>query len=173
MDGVPRVLFPLLFVFLILAAQPLRASWIDDGVPLSTATERQQNLQIISDGAGGAIVTWEDYRSGSDYDVYAQRVDASGTVLWTTDGVLLCTATDSRYSPWIMSDGAGGAIIAWYDGRNGSDYDVYAQRISGAGILQWTTYGVAVCTETDDQWGARMVSDGACGAIISWYAWTM
>ena len=32
------------------------------------------NPQITTDCAGGAIITWRDYRSGSQYDIYAQRV---------------------------------------------------------------------------------------------------
>ena len=51
--------------------------------------------QITPAESGGAIVTWQDHRSGN-YDIYAQRVNASGAVQWTTDGVALCTATSDR-----------------------------------------------------------------------------
>ena len=41
-----------------------------DGVPLSTAASLQEYPTIVSDGAGGAIVTWRDLRSViSIYDV--------------------------------------------------------------------------------------------------------
>jgi len=33
--------------------------------------------QLVSDGAGGAIITWDDLRS-ENYDIYAQRVDYNG-----------------------------------------------------------------------------------------------
>jgi hypothetical protein len=70
---------------------------------------------------GGAIVTWEDFRSGtSNGDIYAQRVNLAGGPQWTTDGVALCTAANNQYNPTIASDGAGGAIVTWSDGRSGS-----------------------------------------------------
>ena len=97
-------------------AQRVNASgavqWTADGVALCTATGSQWAPTITSDGAGGAIVTWQDYRSGN-YDIYAQRVNASGAVQWTADGVALCTATGYQGAPTITSDGAGGAIVTW------------------------------------------------------------
>ena len=90
------------------------ASWQVDGNPISVATGDQSSPQLISDGAGGAIVTWKDSRSGN-YDIYAQRVNASGAVQWAANGVALCTATGDQYSPRIVSDGAGGAIVTWED----------------------------------------------------------
>jgi hypothetical protein len=144
------------------------ASWQVNGNPISTATGTQQEPQIISDGAGGAIVTWQDQRSGTTWDIYAQRVNASGVVQWTTDGVALCTAPGDQYIPAIVSDGAGGAIVTWYDNRSGSNWDVYAQRVNASGVVQWTANGVALCTSTGDQSYPTIVSDGAGGAVVTW-----
>ncbi len=96
---------------------------------ICTASDNQRYCEICSDGAGGAIITWRDYRSGSDSDIYAQIIDSSGNVQWTANGVAICTASNGQYKPKICSDGAGGAIITWEDSRSGSDYDIYAQRI--------------------------------------------
>jgi hypothetical protein len=122
---------------------------------------------ITSDGAGGAIIAWEDYRWGSNHDIYAQRIDASGTSLWYEYGEAICTASDYQWTPRIISDGSGGAIIAWRDDRNGNP-DIYAQRINASGAIQWTPNGEAICTESDDQWNPRIIIDGAGGAIITW-----
>ena len=152
-------------------AQRVNASgavqWVADGVALCTATGDQYSPTIVSDGAGGAMVTWQDYRSGT-YDIYAQRVNASGAVQWTANGVALCTATGNQQLPTIVSDGAGGAIVTWYDKRNGSDNDIYAQRVNASGAVQWVANGVALCTATGDQYGPAIVSDGAGGAIATW-----
>ena len=60
----------------------------------------QTNPEITSDGSGGAIITWQDHRSGCTDDIYAQRVDASGAPQWTADGVAICTAaSDSGMIP--------------------------------------------------------------------------
>jgi hypothetical protein len=144
-----------------------RAQWPRDGVPVSTSANDQENPTIAPDGAGGAIVTWYDLRSGAAYDIYAQRITAAGAAQWTTDGVAVCTAANGQYYPMIISDGAGGAIIAWQDTR-GAAVDIYAQRVTAAGLMQWTANGVAICTATGDQNTQALVSDGAGGAIIVW-----
>ena len=118
-------------------------AWPDDptvNVPICT---NSGSPTMVSDGFGGAIITWHDKRSG-DYDIYAQRVDASGNVLWTIDGVPICTASDYQNAPSIVSDGSGGAIITWGDDRNGGYPDIYAQRVDASGAEQWTKDGVPI-----------------------------
>ncbi len=141
--------------------------WTANGAVLCTATGNQYYPTLVSDGAGGAIVTWYDYRSGN-YDIYAQRISAAGTVQWTANGVALCTTTGEQYTPTLASDGAGGAIVIWDDFRSGTNSDIYAQRISAAGAVQWTANGVALCTDISEQEDATLVSDGAGGVIVTW-----
>jgi len=130
-------------------------------------TSNQMNVQVVSDGAGGAICTWVDTRNGGTQDIYAQRIDANGSLQWNVDGVAICNALSDQYSPRLVSDGAGGAIIAWYDNRAGN-YDIYAQRINANGVVQWTTDGVVVCNATGNQNAHQLIEDGSGGAIIVW-----
>ncbi len=146
--------------------------WTMDGVYLGgTIWSALSNIGIVSDGAGGAIVVWRDTRvSLMESDIYAQRIDASGTVLWTAEGVPICTATGGQVAPVILSDGVGGAIIAWSDGRVGfpNDNDIYAQRINSSGVVQWTADGVLVCAANEDQTDPGITEDGSGGAVIGW-----
>jgi len=142
--------------------------WTADGVALCTAASDQLYPTIVSDGAGGAIVTWQDYRSGTTSDIYAQRVNAAGVPQWTANGVALCTAAGVQQSPTIVSDGAGGAIVTWQDLRGGTTYDIYAQRVNAAGVPLWTADGVAQCTAGNDQLVPMIASDGAGGVIVTW-----
>lgn len=145
-----------------------RPVWALNGVALCTAVDDQFYPRIIGDGAGGAIVVWEDLRTSSDYDIYARRVDANGNVLWTANGVAVCTATLNQQSPQLVSDGAGGAIITWHDARLNPDWNIYAQRISAAGSALWTANGAAVCTQTSNQFKPKITEDGAGGAFVVW-----
>ncbi|MBI3766091.1 MAG: T9SS type A sorting domain-containing protein, partial [Ignavibacteriales bacterium] len=141
--------------------------WTADGVPISTATFTQGFPKIASDGVGGALVTWSDYRNGADLDVYAQRVNAAGVVQWTANGVAICKEPNNQF-PIIVGDGAGGAIIAWTDYRgSGASPQVYAQRVNDAGVVQWMINGVAISTALNSG-SCDMISDGAGGAIIAW-----
>ena len=142
--------------------------WTTNGVAVCTASGHQRNQATVSDGLGGAIITWQDKRSGTDYDIYAQRVDSSGVPQWTADGVAVCTAGNGQYVAAVVSDGSGGAIITWEDYRSGTSDDIYAQRVDSSGVPQWTANGVAICTASYDQWYPTPVSDGSGGAIITW-----
>ncbi len=155
-------------------AQRLNAAgtpqWTADGIPICNALDRQQVPDLVSDGAGGAIFVWQDYRAdGVNPDVYAQRATASGTLLWTANGVVVSNAVNFQGQAHATSDGAGGVIVAWEDTRNlAFSTDVYAQRMNGAGVPLWTANGVAVCTKSGSQSAIALVTDGAGGAVIAW-----
>ena len=141
--------------------------WLANGVAVCTAIDNQDIPQLISDGAGGAIFTWEDLRSGS-YHIYAQRINANGVVQWLANGVAVCTATYYQLSPLLISDGAGGAIITWEGIISVGTNDIYAQRINANGVEQWLANGVAVSTALNNQSYHQIISDGAGGAIFTW-----
>jgi len=146
--------------------------WGPGGVSVCTAEDIQYSPQLASDGAGGAIITWYDRRLDPEAgytDAYAQRVDALGAVQWTTDGVVICSASGYQTNTSIMSDGSGGAIIAWEDGRAGND--LYAQRVNASGVVQWTPDGVPICTEAGAQYNPRLVTNCVDGALICWDDW--
>ncbi len=151
-------------------AQRISASgavqWTVNGVALCTAVGVQQDLAMVTDGQRGAIVTWQDQRGGTG-DIYARRVDESGVAQWTANGVGLCTATGVQETPAAMVDGMGGAIVGWADAR-GAGQDVYVQRVSGAGAVQWTGNGVGVCTAAADQGGPAIAADPLGGAVVAW-----
>ena len=138
--------------------------WTTNGVPICNATGPQMWPNIISDGAGGAIITWQDQRNGS-YHIYAQRVNASGAVQWTPNGVAVCTARSAQLGPKLVSDGAGGAFITWEDGTPSK---LYVQRIDFSGAPLWTTDGIPVCSATGFQSTPMMVSDNVGGVIVAW-----
>jgi IPT/TIG domain-containing protein/PKD domain-containing protein len=144
------------------------AQWTANGVAISTASGDQDDPRLVPDGSGGAIITWQDFRSGTDKDLYAQRVNGAGAAQWTANGVAISTASGDQDDPRLVPDGSGGAIITWQDFRSGTDKDLYAQRVNGAGAAQWAADGVAICTAENNQLDPRLVPDGSGGAIITW-----
>ncbi|PKQ28107.1 MAG: hypothetical protein CVT63_04545, partial [Candidatus Anoxymicrobium japonicum] len=58
----------------------------------------------------------------------ASSVCGAGAPRWTANGVALRSGVaNNAYSPTITTDGAGGAIVTWYDSRSGAQ-NIYAQR---------------------------------------------
>lgn len=165
--GAARVLTTLVPFVL---AGPASAAWLSNGAPVCSAAGNQFVQDAAPDGAGGTIVAWEDYRSGSAADIYAQRLDPSGAPLWAADGIAICVASGTQQFARIEPDGAGGAVIVWNDGRNSAvNRDLYAQRVDSSGIVQWLADGVPVCTAAGRQDGHEIVGDGSGGVIVSWW----
>ncbi|MFH0989343.1 MAG: hypothetical protein V1799_04920, partial [bacterium] len=133
-----------LLTLLIVLISTCSSQWRHNGVAiLDTAGNDGYSLpQIAEDGRGGAIICWRDIRNRKDLDIYAQRIDSSGKILWTHHGVPVCTAALNQNYPRMISDGEKGAIIVWEDGRDSVDLRVYAQKISSTGQVQWQENGV-------------------------------
>ncbi|MDD5360725.1 MAG: T9SS type A sorting domain-containing protein [Ignavibacteria bacterium] len=143
--------------------------WNINGVPVCIENFDQDSVSMVSDGLGGAIFSWQDYRSNNGFaDIYAQRINANGVVIWTANGVSVCNQAAAQRGPKLVCDGSGGAIITWFDNRAGN-YDIYSQRAGYDGAMLWTTNGVATCTMATDQLKPDICSDEAGGAIITWY----
>lgn len=121
--------------------------WASGGVAISPTVSLvvSNHAAMVSDNSGGAIITWSDPRSGlSNLNIYAQRINGSGVVQWAANGVAISTAPGNQTNPVIVTNGAGGAIIAWVDARNPPplpDYGghIYAQRVNANGQLGGTT----------------------------------
>ena len=140
---------------------------------------------IAPDAAGEGIVAWNDWRNadsstpGND-DLYAQRINASGTKLWTpSNGVLLppyivgSTAPGSQRAPRVVSDGIGGAVVTYMD-LGGNSWDISATRLDTDGNQHWSKYvftDFGDPTEYDQRW-PELVFDGSGpspqGAVIAW-----
>jgi len=162
-----QFLLSVFFLITVFAPMYSHAAWSNDpriNTPISTAVGEQNFQQTTTDGNGGAIIVWQDSRAGTwlSYGIYAQRVDANGNVLWTQDGVAIHTGEYQHYGPQIVSDGAGGAIIAWHDKRNNGDLgDLYVQRIDATGAPQWSAGGVRINLRIGAAQDVQWVSDGS------------
>lgn len=154
------------FLFLIVLLLPLLTHSQSPGNPVSIAGNNQTNPAVTTDGSGGTIVTWQDNRNGK-YEIYAQRMNADGNAMWSVNGLAVCQQ-DSNFKPMIISDGSGGAIIAWQSYRGSSTADIYAQRINSNGNVMWSIDGLPVCVVVFEQDTISMVSDGLGGAILTW-----
>lgn len=158
-----------------LATGGVAAGWPANGRLVCNAAGSQINPSLIAD-ANGALITWSDVRGASE-DVYVQHVLANGTVdpAWTANGAILSGAVQQQAFPQIVSDGAGGGIVVWEDGRNGgaltSQLDIYAghMKSSGAADSTWGNNGALVCLQPGfDQSAPQAVAVPGGGAIFTW-----
>jgi len=126
---------------------------------------------ITADGAGGAVLAWEDRRAGGDPVIYAQRINGSGTTLWAEGGIPVCSLAGWYVSPIIAPDGAGGAVIAWRC-PSPNEPRLRAQRLlaNGAVAPGWNEdSGTAICAVPGESASDHTIAaDGSGGAILAW-----
>ena len=84
-----------------------------------------------------------------------------------TENLPLCTAQNEQHFPALVTDGHGGAIVAWSDARH-ANRDIFAQRISATGDVQWEMDGIPICDLPSSQSWPLIVNDSEGGAILVW-----
>ncbi len=125
------------------------ALWNENGVPISTKCWPPPGVcgnakgfpDVVGDGSGGAYFAWEELRDGFHISIWAQHVDASGAILWETDGIPIAEGDFHVRVPRLASDGEGGAIIVWADARD-ILFRAYTQRYDGDGAPRWAPGGI-------------------------------
>jgi len=142
--------------------------WTANGVAVAPTLASQFGSSLCVDGAR-AVITWSDGRSGVDNDVYAQALSPGGVPLWAPGGNAVCVAPASQFLPLVVTDGLGGAIIAWSDNRTPPHTaDIYTQRLDASGTPLWIANGVGLCSQAGSQEVEDMISDDRNGAIVVW-----
>jgi hypothetical protein len=146
--------------------------WTINGVSLKDSIWVPRIIRAVSDGKGGVICVWEEgFTPSYSVQITAQSIDSLGQVRWGPNGIVVIgTNADCMYYPSLISDGRGGAIVAWLaEESNPYSWKILAQRIDSLGNNCWAPDGVLI---TDSiPWGIHYdcaVSDGIGGIIIVW-----
>jgi hypothetical protein len=132
--------------------------WKNNGQPVVDLKGPQFGQKIISDGKGGAIVSWIDRRVDSvKADIYAQRVTTSGKVSWANSGIPVASKKNTEKSYLsVVSDRRGGAIFIFKDRRDGKG-EIYGQKVFNTGTYISQLIG----------FNAEVIQDSV---KVSWYS---
>jgi hypothetical protein len=132
----------------------------------------QRTPMVVCDGAGGAYFAWKDQRRITESDIYAQHIDSNGAAVWVEDGLAICTEPNDQVSPqwgqWLAVDEAGNLFVAWEDYRNGVDRDIYLQKVSPEGVLEFPASGLPVVLEESDQYEVQTMTESRGGIYLAW-----
>ena len=115
------------------------------------------------------VVAWNDKRTGN-WEIYAQAFDGTGEVLWQENGVPVCVHPAEQSTIACLSDGTGGAVIAWEDGRRDSAArDLYIQRVDATGQPMWERNGIPVLPSDSLQSDPQLIGDLEDGFYVVWW----
>jgi hypothetical protein len=138
---------------------------------------------VVKNTSGRLFYLFQDECMGPvGKTVFFQVMDTVGDRYAQPNGARVCpdpvfTISRSQEKPEACSDGSGGIIAIWCDGRDsdGPNTRLYAQRINENGALMWTGEGKPISPPehsvsfNDLNW-PKIVSDGLGGGWIAWSA---
>ncbi len=148
---------------------------------VAASTWSERHPVALPDGRGGAFVFYEAYAPADsewagDIDIRAQHISASGKLLWDENGIAVATGTALEKAPFVISDGAGGAIVVFQvmlrEGEFANTWHIAAQRVSPDGELLWQGGERSLIIAASDWQETRPVAvpDGEGGALIFFQA---
>ena len=148
-----------------------RTAWVDNGIIVIALELRQENPKLIVTDDDNIYVVWEDFRNGHDIDLYAQRIDAAGNLLWDESGLLICGELYDQFSASFLPNNSGGFLAVWQDARN--EYsDIYGINLLPNGLPtdNWWIAGNGgiVCELNESQCQPVIAPLGDQQTLVAW-----
>lgn len=142
--------------------------WLNTGVLLCSAAGTQENVKMVPTSDGYFITAWRDKRADFFGDIYAQKIDLNGNLIWSSE-VEVYIGEGIQRNPRICGTSDGGAVVTWEDGRYDYNFkDIFAQKLDSSGNQLWDTEGLPVVVQPNDQLNPRLESDGSGGSWLVW-----
>lgn len=147
----------LLATTLLLPARA-RAAWSSGGNPAADSSRSELPNGVVTDEAGGMIVTFS-FSSGDSLSI--QHLNVDGAKAWGSQGVRVNPGGNANSFAVVTADSAGGAWVAWLDTRAASPgTGLYVQRFNAAGVPQFAAGGVRVFNRSVQGFGTATSATG-------------
>lgn len=147
--------------------------WGANGVTLSSSTDFEADPRITRTTDGNYVFAWPIM--GTVQRVGLQKLSPAGAKLWGANPVEYASGTSEKYTyPRIVASDSGGVIVV-HTGATGNfpaqTVKIYAQKFNSNGQPQWGAGGISIQNlgKIAAFQKPTVISDGAGGAIVSWY----
>lgn len=102
--------------------------------------------EMIPDGSGGAVCSWYDAPSLSEFNVWVQHLNKNGSILYPMNGAQASTNSSDRLhmNPSAAFDPATGSSCVFWVETDGNQnlFGLYGQMFDTAGNRQWSDSGL-------------------------------
>ncbi|MBU0520168.1 hypothetical protein KJ564_14670, partial [bacterium] len=135
--------------------------WGDEGLTVFSGV--LSSYDVCSDENGGFIVIIESSVAPSDDEnIWGQRVDYDGNLLWGNPGAQIAIDPYSVNVLHICSDNTGGCFAVWSSNRVSNDVQLFMQHVDNDGSVTQPLIGPILYLP----WYNDIISDGTGGCII-------
>lgn len=94
------------------------------------------DIHAAVDKTGYTYVVWHENIDGAN-DIFAQRVDPDGNLMWPNPMRVSKNPAINADEPAVTIDADNRAVIAWADALSNNLVNIYAQKLSLAGLPMW------------------------------------
>lgn len=139
--------------------------WAASGNAVCANPGEQTGPRIAPDISDGLFCVWyDDYTS-----IRAQRLDASGAMLWPSSGVVIASSSSELTlgSAFRTSNGFRGVVYGENIGSTTNEL-VKAQALDASGNLVWSAGGEPVSTVASPKSNIQAIPDTTGGLIAAW-----
>ena len=166
----------------LLLSSAAHAQWTSDAT-LNTVIAGGSTDQLLPKVAptadGGCYVSWYAAAAGPAYwNVRLNRLDASGAALWGPDGILVSDKANpapagsavlgATVDYDLKVDSSGNALIVLTDTRLNTARDVFAYRVSPAGVHEWSAEGRTLSNNSNFEKDPRIVQTSDGNYAVVW-----
>ncbi len=158
-DSMKKLISILLFLAF---SHVCNAHWPTPSFPIWTginAGHLSENSISKAIDANGAIfiATHEPNINGSD--IWIQKMDSSGNLLWGFAGVQVLPSTNTQKNPVVLPDGSGGCFLAYFD--DNAPFGAFVQHYDINGLPLLPGRGRKLVSHISNFWDdLSMVTDG-------------
>ena len=138
-----------------------------DGAPIRQGVHIEWYRTIAPGQTGEGIFVWSDTRYGMR-NIFAHKIDQNGNLLWGLDGAVVTNLPGRQEDPVAITDGEGGAFIAWVDYRFDAEGDIFLQHVNSNGEILLDSNGVALAQAIGKQITINMCTDSIGGVFVTW-----
>ena len=138
-----------------------------DGAPIRQGVHIEWYRTVAPGNQGEAIFVWSDTRYGMR-NIFAHKVNEQGTFLWGDQGAVVTNLPGRQEDPVAITDGEGGAFIAWVDYRFDEQGDIFFQHLDNNGEVLLDPNGIALAQVEGKQITINMCTDSLGGVFVTW-----
>ncbi len=140
---------------------------LEDGAPIRQGVHIEWYRTVAPGNEGEAIFVWSDTRYGMR-NIFAHKINQNGELLWGETGAVITDLPGRQEDPVSITDGNGGAFIAWVDYRFDAEGDIFIQHVDTDGNLLMNEDGIALAQVSGKQITINMCTDSLGGVFITW-----
>lgn len=178
--AVEKYFLPLLLLtlFFVLGSNAW-AQWSNDPMTnlslsdIPNADQVQPKVVPLSDN--GFFVSWFNNNPNDPppqgYDVYLQRLNATGYEQFPHDGQQIAQLSNSSTEDYGLDiDTKGNAVLAFLDTRFGANQQITVTKISPSGQPLWGANGIQLTTGAPGAHSPRVAGTSDGGVVVAWTA---